>query len=38
VLAKDPEDLKNKFVFQDWKTINQNRQAWIERFNREIRV
>jgi putative spermidine/putrescine transport system substrate-binding protein len=38
VLAKDPEDLKRKFVFQDWKTINQNRPGWIERFNREIRV
>ena len=38
VLAKDTEDLKKKFVFQDWKTINQSRSAWIERFNREIRV
>lgn len=38
VLARDTDDLKKKFVFQDWKTINQNRQAWIERFNREIRV
>lgn len=38
VLAKDTDDLKKKFVFQDWKTINASRQAWIERFNREIRV
>lgn len=38
VLAKDTDDLKKKFVFQDWKAINGNRQAWIERFNREIRV
>lgn len=38
VLAKDTDDLKRKFVFQDWKAINQNRAAWIERFNREIRV
>ena len=38
VLAKDTDEIKRKLVFQDWKTINQNRQAWIERFNREIRV
>ena len=38
VLAKDSDELRKKFVFQDWKTINQNRSAWIERFNREIRV
>jgi putative spermidine/putrescine transport system substrate-binding protein len=38
VLAKDTAELKKKFVFQDWKTINQNRAGWIERFNREIRV
>ena len=36
VLAKDPDDLMKKFVFQDWKTINQGRAAWIDRFNREI--
>jgi putative spermidine/putrescine transport system substrate-binding protein len=36
VLAKSPEDLKKKFVFQDWKKINEQRSAWIERFNREI--
>ncbi len=38
VLAKDTDEIKRKLVFQDWKTINQNRQGWIERFNREIRV
>jgi putative spermidine/putrescine transport system substrate-binding protein len=36
VLAKDPDDLMKKFVFQDWKTINQSRAAWIDRFNKEI--
>jgi putative spermidine/putrescine transport system substrate-binding protein len=36
VLAKDPDELMKKFVFQDWKTINQGRAAWIDRFNREI--
>jgi putative spermidine/putrescine transport system substrate-binding protein len=37
-LAKDPADLKKKFVFQDWKKINEQRSQWIERFNREINV
>jgi putative spermidine/putrescine transport system substrate-binding protein len=36
VLAKDVDDMKKKFVFQDWKAINQQRPSWIERFNREI--
>jgi putative spermidine/putrescine transport system substrate-binding protein len=36
VLARDPDELMKKFVFQDWKTINQGRAAWIDRFNREI--
>jgi putative spermidine/putrescine transport system substrate-binding protein len=35
-LAKDPTELKKKFVFQDWKKINEQRSQWIERFNREI--
>jgi putative spermidine/putrescine transport system substrate-binding protein len=35
-LAKDPIELKKKFVFQDWKKINEQRSQWIERFNREI--
>ncbi|MCM2339883.1 ABC transporter substrate-binding protein [Rhodoferax sp.] len=38
VLAKDQADMKKKFVFQDWKKINENRAAWIDRFNREIKV
>lgn len=36
VLAKDQDDLMKKFVFQDWKTINLGRPAWIDRFNKEI--
>jgi putative spermidine/putrescine transport system substrate-binding protein len=36
VLASSVEDLKKKFVFQDWTTINKQRASWIERFNREI--
>ncbi|KQS79865.1 MULTISPECIES: ABC transporter substrate-binding protein [unclassified Methylobacterium] len=38
VLAKDADELKRKSVFQDWAAINRGRPAWIERFNREIRV
>lgn len=38
VLAKDHDDMKKKFVFQDWKKINEQRSAWIERFNREIKI
>ena len=38
VLAKDTADMKKKFVFQDWKKINENRSAWIDRFNKEIKV
>lgn len=36
-LAKDQQQLLG-FVLQDWAKINENRPAWIERFNREIRV
>jgi len=28
--------IKQKLDFLDWRTINQNRSAWVERFNREI--
>jgi putative spermidine/putrescine transport system substrate-binding protein len=38
ILAKDAAELQKKFVFQDWKKINEQRSAWIERFNREIKV
>ena len=38
VLAKDAAELKKKFVFQDWKKINEQRSSWIEKFNRDIRI
>lgn len=38
VLAKDQAEMKKKFVFQDWKKINEQRAAWIDRFNREIKL
>ncbi len=38
VLARDQADMKKKFVFQDWKKINEQRASWIDRFNREIKV
>jgi len=37
-LAKDHAEMKTKFVFQDWKKINEQRSSWIERFNREIKL
>ena len=38
VLAKDHAEMKKRFVFQDWKKINEQRSAWIERFNRDVKV
>lgn len=38
VLVKDQAELKKRFVFQDWKKINEQRAQWIERFNREIKL
>ncbi len=38
VLAQDHAAMKSRFVFQDWKKINEQRAQWIERFNREIKV
>jgi putative spermidine/putrescine transport system substrate-binding protein len=38
VLAKDHAAMKQSFVFQDWKKINEQRSAWIERFNREVKL
>jgi putative spermidine/putrescine transport system substrate-binding protein len=32
------EQLKEKLAFLDWKTINQNRGDWVDRFNREIKI
>jgi putative spermidine/putrescine transport system substrate-binding protein len=37
-LANDHDDMKKKFVFQDWKKINEHRAQWIERFNRDIKI
>jgi putative spermidine/putrescine transport system substrate-binding protein len=36
MLAHDQDELSRKFVFQDWAAINEQRAAWIDRFNREI--
>ncbi|MEY2655643.1 MAG: hypothetical protein RLZZ524_2671 [Pseudomonadota bacterium] len=38
VLARDQAEMKKKFVFQDWKKINEQRAAWIDRFNKEIKL
>ena len=38
LLAKDHEEMKKKFVFQDWRKINEQRAQWIDRFNREIKI
>lgn len=38
VLAKDQAEMKKRFVFQNWKKINEHRAQWIERFNREIKI
>ena len=38
VLAKDHDEMKQKFVFQDWKKINEQRAGWIEKFNRDIKM
>ncbi|OYU47613.1 MAG: ABC transporter substrate-binding protein [Rhizobiales bacterium PAR1] len=38
VLAKDHDEMKKKFVFQDWKKINEQRSGWIEKFNRDIKI
>ncbi|TAK48735.1 MAG: extracellular solute-binding protein [Xanthobacteraceae bacterium] len=38
LLGNSPEELSKKLVVQDWKVINQNRTAWIDRFNRDIKA
>ena len=38
VLAADHAEMKKKFVFQDWAEINKQRSAWIEKFNRDIKI
>jgi putative spermidine/putrescine transport system substrate-binding protein len=37
LLGDSPDALNKNLVIQDWKTINQSRAAWIERFNRAIK-
>jgi putative spermidine/putrescine transport system substrate-binding protein len=36
-VAKSQEDLA-KLHYQDWPKINEQRSAWIERFNRDIKL
>jgi putative spermidine/putrescine transport system substrate-binding protein len=36
-LAPSTEAMKQRFVFQDWVKINEQRAAWIDQFNREMR-
>lgn len=37
-LVKSTQEMKQKFVFQDWKKINEQRAQWVDRFNREIKL
>lgn len=37
-IAKDQSEMQKTFVFHDWKKINEQRSAWIERYNREIKI
>jgi putative spermidine/putrescine transport system substrate-binding protein len=37
-LVKDHAEMKQRFLFQDWKKINEQRAGWIERFNRDIKI
>lgn len=37
-VAKDPAAVLEKLIVLDWTKINKNRTAWIEKFNREVRV
>lgn len=37
-LFADWDEFQQRFTFYDWNDINPNRSAWIERFNREVRV
>jgi len=36
-LAASHDEMRTRFVFQDWAAINQQRAGWLERFNREMR-
>jgi putative spermidine/putrescine transport system substrate-binding protein len=37
-LASDEAEMRKRFVFQDWAKINEQRAAWLDRFNREMRT
>jgi putative spermidine/putrescine transport system substrate-binding protein len=37
-LAKDVTELQQKMVLQDWARIQAERPAWIERFNKEVKL
>lgn len=37
-LVKSTVEMKQKFIFQDWKKINEQRAQWVDRFNREIKL
>jgi putative spermidine/putrescine transport system substrate-binding protein len=37
-IAKDQAEMQRTFVFHDWNKINEQRAAWIERYNREIKA
>jgi putative spermidine/putrescine transport system substrate-binding protein len=37
LIAPSQADL-SKLVYFDWRKINQGRSAWIEQFNREIKI
>jgi putative spermidine/putrescine transport system substrate-binding protein len=37
-LVASYEDMQKRFVFQDWRKINEQRAGWLERFNREMRA
>ena len=37
-LVASHEDMQKRFVFQDWKRINEQRAGWLDRFNREMRA
>jgi len=38
VLAASHAEMEKKFVFQNWAKINEQRSAWIDKFNREIKL
>jgi putative spermidine/putrescine transport system substrate-binding protein len=38
VLVASHEEMQKRFVFQDWKRINEQRAGWLDRFNREMRA